>query len=136
MGSVQLLPNGDVFVGWGEVPYFSEFTRAGKLLFDGVMPSPDMSYRAYVEPWSGQPLTPPAGARHRGGKTTVYASWNSATRVASWRVLGAAADGALRPVGSAARSAGHPSRSPRAPRLELRRSMPAARLSADRTGSR
>ena len=40
------------------------------------------------EPWVGEPLTDPAGAaREAGGCTTVYASWNGATELASWRVL-------------------------------------------------
>jgi hypothetical protein len=106
MGNVQLLPNGDVFVGWGEVPYFSEFSKSGKLLFDGVMPAPDMSYRAYVQTWVGQPLTPPSGAaRTSGGKTVVYASWNGATNLASWRVLAASGTGSLKTVADA-RSSG------------------------------
>src|SRR6202044_2328424 len=35
-GSMQLLANGNVFVGWGEVPRVSEFTRSGSLVFDAV----------------------------------------------------------------------------------------------------
>lgn len=94
MGNVQTLSNGNVLVGWGQVPYFSEFTRRGKLLFDGVMPTPDMSYRVYVQPWTGKPLSPPKGAATvAGGRTTVYASWNGATRVSAWRVLGTTSAG-------------------------------------------
>jgi EmrB/QacA subfamily drug resistance transporter len=88
MGDVQKLPNGDVFVGWGQVPYLSAFTKEGKPLFDGAFPEPDISYRAYVQRWVGRPLDLPRGAaRVQGGRTTVYASWNGATEVASWRVL-------------------------------------------------
>jgi Arylsulfotransferase (ASST) len=105
MGNVQLLQNGNVFVGWGEVPYFSEFSKTGKLLFDGIMPTPDMSYRAYVQPWVGTPLTPPSGAaRASGGKTTVYASWNGATELASWRVLAATATGSMTTVATAGKA--------------------------------
>ena len=58
------------------------------MLLDAVFPGPDITYRATVEPWVGLPLYPPSGAvRQRGGKTTVYASWNGATRVVTWRVL-------------------------------------------------
>ena len=61
-----------------------------------MLPGPDLTYRATLEPWVGLPLYPPAGAaRRRGGKTTVYASWNGATEVASWRVLGGRGAGAL-----------------------------------------
>jgi hypothetical protein len=105
MGNVQHLPGGNVLVDWGEVPYFSEFTGAGKLVFDGIMPSPDMTYRAYVEPWVGLPLTAPSVAVRRTGlTTTVYASWNGATQVRSWRVLAARGSRPLRVVADAVRS--------------------------------
>jgi Arylsulfotransferase (ASST) len=92
MGNTELLSGGDVFVGWGSEPYFSAFGRSGKLLFEGELPGPDLSYRATFEPWVGEPLSPPAGAaRTSGGRTTVYASWNGATQLARWRVLGEAA---------------------------------------------
>jgi EmrB/QacA subfamily drug resistance transporter len=88
MGNVEPLPNGDEFVGWGSAPYFSEFSSSGQLLMDAILPHPDLSYRVRVEPWVGLPLYPPSGAVHRaGGRTTVYASWNGATELASWRVL-------------------------------------------------
>jgi EmrB/QacA subfamily drug resistance transporter len=105
MGNGQMLPDGDVFVGWGQVPYFSEFAKSGKLLFDGIMPSPNMSYRAYVQPWVGEPLTRPrGGARTDDGGTTVYASWNGATKLVSWRVLAGDAAGALTAVATRAKS--------------------------------
>jgi EmrB/QacA subfamily drug resistance transporter len=88
MGSTQPLPNGNVFVGWGNEPYFSEYSRSGRLLFEGELPGPNVTYRATLEQWVGLPLSPPVGAaRQTGGKTTVYASWNGATELASWKVL-------------------------------------------------
>jgi MFS family permease len=94
MGNLQTLPNGNAFVGWGEVPYLSEFSHSGRLLFDAYFPTPDMSYRAYVRRWVGEPLYRPRGAAvTRAGGTTVYASWNGATRLSAWRVLAAGADG-------------------------------------------
>jgi EmrB/QacA subfamily drug resistance transporter len=88
MGNVQTLPNGNAFVGWGDVPFFSEFGKSGQLIFDAELPTPDITYRAYVQRWVGLPLYPPAGAaRTLGRKTTVYASWNGATRVSAWKVL-------------------------------------------------
>ena len=87
-GSMQVLPNGDAFVGWGAQPFFSEFSSAGKLIFDVAFPSPDLSYRARRQVWTGLPLYGPSGAARRvGGHTIVYASWNGATRVAAWRLL-------------------------------------------------
>jgi EmrB/QacA subfamily drug resistance transporter len=96
MGDTQLLANGNVFVGWGSEPYFSEYSRSGKLLLEGELPGPNLTYRATLGKWVGMPLSPPVGAARRGGgKTTVYASWNGATEVASWRVLGESAAGRL-----------------------------------------
>ncbi len=101
MGSIQPLPGGNEFVGWGSKPYFSEFTASGKTVLDGLLPGSDLSYRATVQPWVGLPLTPPAGAAR--GKT-VYASWNGATSVAAWRVLAGSTTSSLKPVAHAARS--------------------------------
>jgi Arylsulfotransferase (ASST) len=87
-GDTQLLSNGNVLVGFGQQPYFAEYTKAGKLLFEAQLPGPDESYRAYVQRWTGKPLYgPSAAAQKKRGKATVWASWNGATSVASWRVL-------------------------------------------------
>jgi EmrB/QacA subfamily drug resistance transporter len=97
MGDTQPLGNGNVFVGFGSEPYFSEYSRSGRLLFEGELPGPDLTYRATLEPWVGEPLSPPVGAaRQADGKTTVYASWNGATQVVSWRVLAGSGSGAGR----------------------------------------
>jgi uncharacterized membrane protein YgcG len=75
-------------VGWGSKPYFSEFSKTGRLLLDAVFPTPDLTYRVLVSNWVGKPFFPPSGAaRNKGGKSTVYASWDGATQVARWRVL-------------------------------------------------
>ena len=96
MGDTQPLANGNVFVGFGSEPYFAEYSRSGKLLFEGELPGSDLTYRATVEPWVGLPLSPPVGAaRTTGGSTMVYASWNGATEVVSWRVLAVAGDGRM-----------------------------------------
>ncbi len=104
MGSTQILPNGNAVVGWGEVPFVSEYSASGKLIFDAAFPSPDMSYRAYVQPWVGKPLYPPSGAaRAHGAQTTVYASWNGATQASAWRVLAVTAGGPAQPLTTHAR---------------------------------
>jgi EmrB/QacA subfamily drug resistance transporter len=105
MGNTQPLPNGNTFVGWGSEPYFSEFSPTGRLLMEGELPGPDLTYRATLEQWAGQPLSSPVGAAlQTGGRTTVYASWNGATAVASWRVLGGASSSPLALVASAPRA--------------------------------
>ncbi len=105
MGSTQPLPDGNVMVGWGSSPYLSEYGSSHQLLLDGVFPGSDLSYRATVEQWVGLPLSRPVGAaRTTAGRTTVYASWNGATQVASWRVLGGPSAGRLTVVASVAKS--------------------------------
>jgi hypothetical protein len=104
-GSAEALPGGDMFVGWGQQPYFSEFNSAGKLDFDAHFTAPTSSYRAYRLLWSAQPLTLPAVAAipTRRKTTTVYASWNGATDVYSWRVLAGSTPSTLAPVSIAPR---------------------------------
>src|SRR5919199_6213640 len=82
-GSVQVLPSGDVFVGWGSEPVFSEFSKDGELLFDASLPPGDASYRAFRFPWSGHPSDQPDAVAERVSKegVRVHASWNGATQV-------------------------------------------------------
>jgi outer membrane protein assembly factor BamB len=96
-GNVQTLPNANRFVGWGSVPEFSEYTAGGRQIFNGTFALGVESYRAYLVPWTARPALPPAMANQPGpgGAVTVYASWNGATDVAAWRVLGGPAPGAL-----------------------------------------
>jgi hypothetical protein len=89
LGSMNVLPNGNALVGWGSQPYFSEYSKTGRLLLDAVWPGKDLSYRAlFSGNWVGTPYFPPSGAARRSkGKVTVYASWDGATQVTSWKVL-------------------------------------------------
>ena len=101
-GNDQSLPNGDSFVGWGEEPYLSEFSPSGQMVFDAHFPAPGQSYRADRYPWSATPAAPPAVAVTASGAevATVYASWNGATGVSAWRVLGGASPTSLAPITS------------------------------------
>ena len=69
-GSLQRLPGGNVFVGFGSEPFFSEFSSRGKLLLDASLPADDGTYRTYRFPWSASPKTKPDHRRpapgHRG----------------------------------------------------------------------
>jgi hypothetical protein len=104
-GNLQALPNGDWFVGWGQVPQFSEFGAGGELLFDARFPPGTQSYRSYRYPWAGTPAHAPSLAFQpaAGGGGVAYASWNGATLVDSWRVLTGTGPGALSSAAQVAR---------------------------------
>jgi hypothetical protein len=51
-GNAQTTRNGDLFVGWGILPYFSEFSPSGRLLFNAELPAGVSTYRAYLLPWN------------------------------------------------------------------------------------
>jgi hypothetical protein len=102
-GNAQVLPDGHVFVGWGSNEYFTEFDRSGRILLDARFGSGESdSYRAYRFPWVGHPTDRPAVAfRLARGRAFVYASWNGATEVRSWRVLAGQSRGGLRAIAEA-----------------------------------
>jgi hypothetical protein len=101
MGSAQLLPNRNLFVGWGSTDGFTEDAPNGHQVFAGGFVGGVNSYRAYRFPWHGQPTTRPAIAvsSGRGGAVKIWSSWNGATDVARWQVLGGPAPKALAAVG-------------------------------------
>jgi hypothetical protein len=105
-GNVQMLEGGDVFIGWGAEPYMSEYTPGGTLLYNARLPHMTESYRSYRFQWTGTPTDTPAVAAstEANGSVTVYASWNGATDVAGWQVLGGASASQLAQSASAARS--------------------------------
>lgn len=93
-GSMQMLDNGNAFIGWGRMPSFTEHTPDGNTVFD-VQISPWISratmgraldnYRAFKQDWKATPYWPPNVATKtlRGAKT-AYLSWNGATEVKGW----------------------------------------------------
>lgn len=105
LGSVQELPGGHVFVGWGSEPYVSEFAADGTLLADIRLGAGHDSYRAFRYPWSGVPAEAPAIATRRAasGQRALYVSWNGATEVAGWQVRTGPSATDLRPLGIARR---------------------------------
>jgi hypothetical protein len=105
-GNVQLLPNHNVFIGWGRALVFSEFSKDGELLFDAALPPPNGSYRYFRFPWSGHPTDRPAAVAERANEDEleVYASWNGATEVSSWEVLAGPRPDQIEPLGSVPRN--------------------------------
>ncbi|KAK2760372.1 hypothetical protein FQN54_002442 [Arachnomyces sp. PD_36] len=103
-GSMQpLLPSpediGNVFIGWGRCPTFTEHNSTGQTVMDvQISPwhSPEIpdaldNYRAYKMDWSATPWWDPtiAPRKNSTGGLVVYVSWNGATEVAEWVVRGA-----------------------------------------------
>lgn len=87
-GSLQVLPNDNVLVGWGFNGAFTEFDKAGKVLCDvhfesqSAFGSGDVqSYRAFKQSWKGYPKTEPSVAVVG---STMFISWNGATEVKTW----------------------------------------------------
>ena len=105
-GNAQVLPNGNVFVGWGRALTISEFSREGELLFDARTPPGNRTYRAFRSAWhttrlSNQPAV--AAERTPEDEVRVYASWNGATEVERWAVLAGDRPDQLEPLGAVPR---------------------------------
>lgn len=93
-GSVQLLDNGNVFVGWGHTPAWAEFAANGTMLCDAHF-GPKItwglglvkSYRTSKGRWTGRPRSRPSIELQLGFTyATAYVSWNGATEVQHWRL--------------------------------------------------
>jgi hypothetical protein len=106
-GNRQVLSNGNVMLGWGQQPFYSEFSKTGKLLLSVRFPDPDESYRVYRYTWKGRPSGKPlVAARPSGRRTRVYASWNGATGVAAWRIWAGPSSRKLKVVARRAKKGG------------------------------
>jgi len=107
-GNLQVMENGNVFMGWSERGLMSEHAADGTLLVEAYF-SVDWigNYRSYEYPmdrWVGKPNRPPDVVARAftddsfGTRTRVWVSWNGATEVKSWEVLKAVPTGVV--VGS------------------------------------
>jgi Arylsulfotransferase (ASST) len=92
---------GNWLMGYGGLPNFTEYDASGHVLLDGTLGKNVQSFRTYLSPWSAQAPGVPAVAVNG---SSVAVSWNGATNVASWRVLGGSSASALTPVASGART--------------------------------
>jgi hypothetical protein len=85
-GNFRELADGGSFIGWGQLPHFTEHNTDGTVRLAGHLPLDNQSYRAYKAEWAGMPLDQPAlGLRTENGSVIVNVSWNGATKVAKWR---------------------------------------------------
>lgn len=92
-GSMQILENGNVLVGYGYNAAWTEFSSDGEVLCQvhfgpesGFYTGQIISYRIFKQDWVGLPLTNPDVALS-GSEAAV--SWNGATEVATWVLQGA-----------------------------------------------
>jgi hypothetical protein len=104
-GSFQVLPAGNLFMGWGADPYYTELAPDGSLVLDGKFET-GTSYRAFRYDWVGKPTDKPAIAATKSptGRATVHASWNGSTETTHWRLLAGRSAGALAALGVVARN--------------------------------
>jgi Arylsulfotransferase (ASST) len=113
-GNVQILPNTNVVVGWGDRGYLSEFAPDGRRILDAeYMSSRFGNYRAYKFSFTGSPMEPPALRTFAYGSgmsladmvSVFYVSWNGATEVAKWNFYGShKKSGRFSMVGSSAKT--------------------------------
>ena len=96
-GSFQTLNNGNIFIGWGQSQFFSEFAAGGNesgnptenLLYSAIMPGLNISYRSFRYNWVGTPSYPPSitVTKSANNQTIAYVSWNGSTETTYWKVL-------------------------------------------------
>jgi hypothetical protein len=95
-GSMQILPDsGNILLGFGNSPAYTEFSPDGQVLCDAnfgpglIFEILDVglvkSYRAFKSHWVGTPKTS-LDVKVKDGR--AYVSWNGATEVKSWRLQG------------------------------------------------
>jgi hypothetical protein len=91
MGNVQLLPNGNFFIGWGGVssPNATEIQPDGTKLFELGFDTPYVNYRSYRFPWNGYPTWPPTlVVTNSVGGLNLSFSWNGATDISKYDIYG------------------------------------------------
>lgn len=101
-GSMQMLENGNAFVGWGNAPAWTEFDSNAVPVCDvqfGALKWKEdfgqgavMSYRTYRQKWKGWPVEMPKVAFKEG---LFYVSWNGATEVVTWTLEDSEGSGLL-----------------------------------------
>ncbi|RDH28017.1 ASST-domain-containing protein [Aspergillus welwitschiae] len=111
-GSLQTLPNGNVFINWGSEGAVTEFSSDGEPLYHAYLDSRPLSrgdvqnYRAFRANWTGISSEEPAvvafqrrGAHGGNGGTDIYLSWNGDTETAEWRLQFQVDSGDSLPIG-------------------------------------
>ena len=106
-GSIDLLPNGDRFIGWGSLKDATQYTRSRELVYHvqiGEKASMVGSLRTFKRPWSATPHWRPDVFAYSwvcGWPSVLYASWNGATDVYGWSFYGSnSSDGQFQSLGT------------------------------------
>ncbi|CAK7895534.1 hypothetical protein CAAN1_10S00166 [[Candida] anglica] len=91
-GSTQVLPSGNVLVGWGSEGALTEYNSKAEAIFHAFVDSGDLgvaaeNYRAFKFNWVGIPNESIAvySEFSRGRDTSVYVSWNGDTETKLWK---------------------------------------------------
>lgn len=89
-GSMQVLPSGNVLLGYGYNAAWVEYSEGGDVLCDVHIGSKStfttgavQTYRVRKHTWTGKPLTIPVIVYKNGD---IFISWNGATDVVSWGI--------------------------------------------------
>jgi hypothetical protein len=102
-GNMQVLDDGHVLIGWGSEPYLSEFAGNGTLVLDITFPDGDAAYRAFRQSWNATPVDRPALAID-ATEPSAYVSWNGATAIHDWELVGGPSPRSLVTVARAPRT--------------------------------
>ncbi|MCJ1386068.1 hypothetical protein MMC17_009193 [Xylographa soralifera] len=107
-GNLQMLPNGNAFLGWGSNAFISESTADGTPIFSAYFATTGaLHYRAYKFNFTSYPTDVPAlytYAQNDSAPTAFYASWNGATEVASWTYYGGSSATDMKKLGTSSKN--------------------------------
>jgi hypothetical protein len=106
-GNMEVLPSGNVVLGYGSAPRLKEFDPEGNVVLSvswGEVKAVQ-SYRDTKSEWVGKPSAKPdVFACKAENGTEVYMSWNGATEHKMWTVFGGAVNGSQNEVASVEKS--------------------------------
>jgi len=85
-GDYEALPNGNVLLGYGQLPVFKEFGPRGDVRLPTHWSVPNVSsssYRSFRLDWQALPAAAPIVVAEAG---SAFFSWNGATDITAWQV--------------------------------------------------
>jgi len=104
-GNFTINDDGSATIGWGSSNLVTSYGPDDAVTYDVSMPPGYSSYRSFRLPWSAQPLDDPIVAvGQEGDRAVAWVSWNGATEVAAWQLLGGPDADTLADLGTTART--------------------------------